>query len=108
MRLLRLFVLAAASFSQLHPFLPALCRRVPEDCLHEYLSRQRRPIRLCCFNRLLGHHRINCGIGYMATDFLPKSLPNFAGELAKNLVAGLTVSFVAISHFAVQNEGPLP
>ena len=44
----------------------------------------------------------------MATDFLPKSLPNFAGELAKNLVAGLTVSFVAISHFAVQNEGPLP
>ena len=44
----------------------------------------------------------------MATDSLPKSNPNFAGELAKNLVAGLTVSFVAISQFAVQNEGPLP
>jgi len=33
----------------------------------------------------------------MAADSLPNSNPNFAGELAKNLVAGLAVSFVAIS-----------
>ena len=33
----------------------------------------------------------------MATDSLPDSNSNFAGELSKNLVAGLAVSFVAIS-----------
>ena len=44
----------------------------------------------------------------MATASLPKSNQNFAGELARNLVAELTVSFVAISQFAVQNEAPLP
>jgi SulP family sulfate permease len=33
----------------------------------------------------------------MAADSLPNSSPNFAGELTKNLVAGLAVSFVAIS-----------
>ena len=42
----------------------------------------------------------------MATDSLQNSNPNFAGELDRNVVAGLTVSFVAISQFVVQDGGP--
>jgi hypothetical protein len=50
---------------------------------------------------------MNYRIGYMATDSLQNANSNFAGELAKNLVVGLTVSFAAISQFMVQDEGPL-
>ena len=39
----------------------------------------------------------------MATDSLQNSNQNIAAELAKNLVAGLTVTFVAISQFVVQD-----
>ena len=42
----------------------------------------------------------------MASDSLQKTNENFVAELAKNLVAGLTVSFVAIGQFVVRDEGP--
>ena len=42
----------------------------------------------------------------MASDSLQKPDQNFVAELAKNLVAGLTVSFVAISQFVIRDEGP--
>jgi hypothetical protein len=43
----------------------------------------------------------------MASDSLQKSNHNLVAELVKNLVAGLAVSFVAISQFVVQDGGPL-
>ena len=43
----------------------------------------------------------------MASDSLQNSNQNFVAELAKNLVAGLAVSFVVISQFVVWNRGPL-
>ena len=58
-------------------------------------------------SRLLDHQRMNCRVGYMASDSLQKSNHNLVAELAKNLVAGLAVSFVAISQFVVQDGGPL-
>ncbi len=43
----------------------------------------------------------------MASESLQNSNQNFVAELVKNLVAGLAVSFVAISQFVVQDGGPL-
>jgi hypothetical protein len=43
----------------------------------------------------------------MAMDSLQNSNQNIVAELAKNLVAGLTVTLVTISQFVVQDEGLL-
>ena len=55
------------------------------------------PLASLTASRLLDHH----------TDSLQNSHQNIVAELAKNLVAELTVTFVTISQFVVQDEGPL-
>ncbi len=42
----------------------------------------------------------------MATDSLQTFNQIFVAELAKNLLAGLNVTFVAISQFVTRDEGP--
>ena len=55
------------------------------------------PLASLTASRLLDHH----------TDSLQNSHQNIVAELAKNLVAELTVTFVTISQFVVQDGGPL-